>query len=276
MSKVDDISDFLAKLPNADAVFIGGLDRSGTTKVGAIISSLGFTGIQEVSSISSHLLLSPEINSFPELVDKKGLGLEAYHSFVDLDIQDRIEKVSHFYLNIFNNKGKFVETSPNNLEMYYFLSRIGLKTLFVFLKRDINDLWCSYKKLDWGPCSFSDLTREVERKALQLSGLQDNDDVLVLSYEDISVLERGLAKAGDIKEKFELADFTKKQHSLVFQKFDPINYRLSIIDRYAAGRSYISSYPRKSFSFLMEILVLFLDLMRMVRKRILRFFSRKI
>lgn len=275
MYGAEQIGAFLEKARSCDVLFVGGIDRSGTTKVGHLLGCLDFKVIQEVSSITANLILSEVSDSGGSKLEKKVLALSEYYSYLNkFQTQSKYEKFKCFYHEVYNVKGKFIETSPVNLEMYHLLRELDLNVCFIFLKRDINDLWVSYKTLSWGPISFSELTKEVERKLLQINGLRGADDVLVIDYSEIGILEQLVPAESFELDKHEIPEFTRAQHKLVLEPFKKVTHKMSSIDAYAAGRSYISSKPRQPFSFLCEIQIIVCDVARIFKKKFLRILTR--
>ena len=230
------------------AIFIGGCERSGTTMLGSYLGKhpdllvtpesqfklelMRYTaedGTIVVEQTISYLKREYRLKSWKisldelatQLAEKSRIGYRELIEYILDQYQDKHQLGETRY---------WVDHTPNNMRNGLRLNRLFPDAKFIHIVRDGRGVAYSYRQVNWGPYetyfSAKDWVSKVGH-GLALAHHLGPDKVLLTRYEDI--LEDPLVEISKIcsflrldydelaagQERFEVPDFSKKQHALV-------------------------------------------------------------
>ena len=236
------------------SLFVGGMDRAGTTKVGEIFHrKLGlfvpevFLAVEVSFACGASFNYSKLENFFDSYQGK-------YFEKNKFALINSVEEVFKATMECVHDvsEAPIIETSPRNLENYRFLSD-NVNAGFIFMVRDLDQVWASYRKNGWRPRNKSNFISHYLHKLQLLNLVKDKDNVIICDYNDIAGLERisstmprcyqGL-DVDSVFRKFQ--DYTVRQHKLVSAEFRGVHNNVSFLSALANRNSFIySSYLGK-------------------------------
>lgn len=208
-------------------IFIGGVERSGTTLLAQMMVNRGF-GISAPETIFKEKWLST--GSFASVKNhwrfKRVWQLENVKIHGN-DISQDFNELFVAYNNLNYDPGRFIDHTPHNCKLAKRLQKEFKDAVFIHIVRDPRAIYNSFRKLDWGPKTAlrtafywmgSILHIEYE---LRMSGAKH----ITIKYEELlenpdmvmdkisKELKIGQIEIDDVE--FNLPAYTGKQHSLV-------------------------------------------------------------
>lgn len=217
-------------------IFIGGADRSGTTMLASLLSTIDQSVVTPESLFKNEILaVQPFCTSrYCDLLENN----ERFKSWA-LDITS-LKKVEHssfedFYsdlIDLYNERRGtqyWIDHSPNNLVYSKWLNDVFSECYFIHIVRDGRAVAQSQVPLEWGSNTYLDASRAWNNKILYgfITQTLFPNKTLLVKYEDllhnevneisriISFLNNpNIIKLNSVKNEF-LPEFTKSQHALV-------------------------------------------------------------
>lgn len=236
------------------SLFVGGIDRAGTTKVGEIFhQKLGLFIPEIFLAVEIAFACWPNLNS-----SKLRNFFDSYQGkYFDCKNFEDVKSIEEFFKIIIGSvhnvaDAPLIETSPRNLENYQFLSD-NVNAGFIYMVRDLDQVWASYRKNGWAPKNKNKFINHYFKKLQLLNLVKDRDNVIICDYSDISRFEQRSLTMPNIFEGLKMdsilsnfQNYTIEQHKLVGSSFSVVNNRVDRLSSAASLNSFVySSYLGK-------------------------------
>ncbi|MBT5492362.1 hypothetical protein HOK00_09095 [bacterium] len=273
----------LKNLKESKIILVGGMDRSGTTKIGSLISKqLDAYLIPEIFPVSLCVLNYPEnyyneVKKFLKSYRGKEIDQQLKTILLNLELNSS-DRILKFWDKIQKGIGKrIVETSPINLEITAGINDNNIS--FIYLYRDIKDIWSSHKKIFWGPSTPFDMIRDFERRLTLLNSLKNKNNTIVLKYNLIYDFEKLLGWKEDSSNFSDLPSFTKEQHLNIDKKFKSVSYNIPSYEEYVFDKSSFVNLELSNLNiyqkFFYEIIIFLTSIKRIFNLRFSSFFRKR-
>lgn len=255
------------------SIFVGGVDRAGTTKVASTLNT-------RMGCFLPELFLATEVFLFKNNEVEISNLVNFFNSYQGKYFQREyfrdVKNVQVFFNQVVRyihgvQFGEFIESSPRNLENYHFINK-NFDAAFIFMVRDIEEVWQSYVKNGWRPKIKSIFIDHYLNKIKLINSLPKRDNIIVVDYREIGDLEDCVNKLpvrynckSVVEVVSEFQSYTESQHKLISERFScgkPISK--SMLSSMGEKNSYLYTSimgERKSRPIL-SLLVAMLELLR--------------
>jgi hypothetical protein len=266
------IRNFVQNILQGDNIFVGGIDRSGTTKIGQIFHQKTSLMLPELFLLVEPIILNGGtvdkksmkniFQVFVETYQGRSLNLNPKNisnflgSNQDITLIEVLNFIKHEIYGKSSATG-FVETSPRNLTNSLLIRGVDTNSHFIFTYRDPFDVWMSHVNVGWGPSSINLFINNILDSSMLLSYWSKvKKNVLVLNYNQIGILENIVNECKEgvdkdqqsaIKILLKKSNYTVRQHSNIDKNFKLKKYKEDALSRYLFKRLALRNYRMSSF-----------------------------
>ncbi|MCE0493806.1 hypothetical protein [Vibrio salinus] len=254
-------------IKSSNVILIGGIDRSGTTKLGYVLTKIvnGYF-LPEIFPITMTVIHQPQnyskaIKQFFNSYRVENHDIPLYNALMKIQLLETDTaniRLCDFWLQLSSNLDRtIIETSPLNLEMSLHINNPFISKIYCY--RDINEVWASHKKISWGPTTIVDMMRDYEKRLTLIKMSSNETNTWSINYLEIPKIEQLIEN--DDTYAINLPEFTKKQHNKVAEKFSHKIKKEKIFDKYFFQKSIVLDRTAKKHNF---ISILFFEVMQII------------